>query len=86
MWDGERAGVKAVLRWRELEEIVPGEAGVGVVWTGGRLCEDTAQPVDNRPWTEGSTGFLGIEINWIWATLDFGATIRGYPFLGHALA
>ena len=28
MWDGEGDGVKAVLRWSRMEEIVPGEVGV----------------------------------------------------------
>ena len=31
VWDGEGDGVGAELRWSELEEIVVGEVGVGVV-------------------------------------------------------
>ena len=31
MWDGEGDGVRAVLRWSGVGEILPGEVGVGVV-------------------------------------------------------
>ena len=31
VWDGEGDGVKAVLRWSGVEEILPGEVRVGVV-------------------------------------------------------
>ena len=37
MWDAEGDGVRAVLRWSGMEEIVPGEVGWGWCREGGLM-------------------------------------------------